>query len=192
MDDIIMLTDVRPSRADALRNRALLLETAQRLFEQQGVEAVSMSAVAEAAGVGKGTLYRHFTNKMELCLSLIDKDQRELQERTLSRLREHGDAADNLRWFMVETVRFIASHSQWIHVGAQNESTLAHPAHLWYRQTILILLQQLRVAGDLEFLADMLYVMTDVHTIDFQRYALGYSLDRIEQGVLSAVERVIG
>jgi AcrR family transcriptional regulator len=82
MDEIVMYGESLPSRADALKNRALLLETARRLFSEQGVEAVSMTAIADAAGVGKGTLYRHFENKAQLCQALLDDDQRALQERT--------------------------------------------------------------------------------------------------------------
>ncbi|MFE0739269.1 TetR/AcrR family transcriptional regulator, partial [Streptomyces sp. NPDC058855] len=48
----------RKPRADVQRNRAALLETAQRHFLQHGV-GTSLEAVAKEAGVGPGTLYRH-------------------------------------------------------------------------------------------------------------------------------------
>src|SRR3954463_5721727 len=92
MDDNLIFPDPRPSRADAVKNRQLLMQTAQRLFADKGVDAVTMENLADAAGVGKGTLYRHFPKgKVELCQVLIDQDQRDLQDRTLKRLREHGD-----------------------------------------------------------------------------------------------------
>ncbi|HRF98801.1 MAG TPA: helix-turn-helix domain-containing protein, partial [Aggregatilineales bacterium] len=56
-DDSILINPTNPPRADALRNHALLLETARQLFVEQGVESVTMSQIAQAAGVGKGTLY---------------------------------------------------------------------------------------------------------------------------------------
>ncbi len=61
-----------PERGDAARNRARVLEAASRLFDEQGVEAVTMDAVACAAGVGKGTLFRRFGDRAGLCLALLD------------------------------------------------------------------------------------------------------------------------
>jgi AcrR family transcriptional regulator len=52
-------------RADAERNRAKILDTARRLFSTRG-EAVNMDEVARRAGVGVGTLYRHFPTKEAL------------------------------------------------------------------------------------------------------------------------------
>lgn len=193
-DDIIMLQEVRPARADAVKNRNLLLATARRLFDEYGVEAVSMSAVAEAAGVGKGTLYRHFTSKTELCLGLLDKDQRELQERTLQRLRAHGNPYADLRWFIGQVLDFVHAHLKWLRVGDLNEgaSSLEHPAHLWWRQTIRSLLEQLGVSGDVDYKADVLYVMLNPYTQDFQRSALGYSRERVEQGLLDTLDQLMG
>ncbi|CDO05617.1 TetR/AcrR family transcriptional regulator [Mycolicibacterium cosmeticum] len=62
----------RPLRADAARNRRLLLDAARAAFEQQGVTA-SLDDVARAAGVGPGTLYRHFPTRDHLVLAVIDE-----------------------------------------------------------------------------------------------------------------------
>ncbi len=53
---------VRPLRADALRNRQLLLETAKATFAVKG-NAASLDEIARTAGVGIGTLYRHFPTR---------------------------------------------------------------------------------------------------------------------------------
>jgi AcrR family transcriptional regulator len=50
-------------RADAARNRLRVLDAAERLFADRGVAGVTMDDIAAAAGVGKGTLYRRFTDK---------------------------------------------------------------------------------------------------------------------------------
>ncbi|TDB72387.1 TetR/AcrR family transcriptional regulator [Micromonospora sp. KC721] len=70
-------------RADAARNRAAVLEAAAVLFRERGVEAVSMDAVAAAAGVGKGTLFRRFGDKAGLATALLDEQERDLQEAIL-------------------------------------------------------------------------------------------------------------
>jgi len=65
------MTSVRPMRADAARNRRLLLDAAREAFARSGVTA-SLDDVARAAGVGPGTLYRHFPTRDALVLAVID------------------------------------------------------------------------------------------------------------------------
>lgn len=55
----------RPLRADAQRNRARVLEAAEAVFAAEGIE-VPIDVVAEKAGVGIGTVYRHFPTKERL------------------------------------------------------------------------------------------------------------------------------
>lgn len=57
--------DVRTARADARRNRERLLEAARRAFAS-GAENVPLDAIARQAGVGIGTLYRHFPTREAL------------------------------------------------------------------------------------------------------------------------------
>ena len=60
-----MATGARPLRADAQRNRDRLLETAVRAFSQDGPD-VTLDSIAKEAGVGIGTLYRHFPTREAL------------------------------------------------------------------------------------------------------------------------------
>jgi AcrR family transcriptional regulator len=60
-----MATTRRPLRADAQRNRDLLLAAAASAFAQDGGE-VTLESIARAAGVGIGTLYRHFPTREAL------------------------------------------------------------------------------------------------------------------------------
>jgi AcrR family transcriptional regulator len=55
----------RPQRADARRNHEKLVAAAREVFAQDGTS-VSLEAVARQAGVGIGTLYRHFPNRQDL------------------------------------------------------------------------------------------------------------------------------
>ena len=49
-------------------------EIAFSLFQEFGVENVSMHKIAKTAGVGQGTLYRRYANKSDLCLSILGRD----------------------------------------------------------------------------------------------------------------------
>lgn len=193
MTDILQLTEARPTRADAVKNRNLLLETASRLFQEQGVEVVTMSAIADAARVGKGTLYRHFKNKAEVCNALLDHDQKLLQQETFERLRSNCDPMDNLRWFLQEVVGFVYKNAPLLHAGETDSKImmLDHPAHVWWRQTIRALLTQLEPSGDVDYLTDVLYIMVDANTIYFQRYAMRYDMPRILDGINAVLLKLL-
>ena len=191
MDELLVLPDQRTTRADAVKNRELLLSTAQRLFAQNGVDAVTMSDIAEAAGVGKGTLYRHFASKVDLCQVLIDKDQRDLQDRTLLRLRAQGDALDDLDWFLREVIAFVIRNQALVFAEASLGVLLGHPAHLWWRQTIRGLLARINPSVDLDYTADMLFVMLDPRTIHYQLTARRYNEARIASGLSAALHQLV-
>lgn len=59
-----------PSRADARRNKALVLQAARSAFEEQGL-GVPLGEIARRAGVGAGTVYRHFPSKEALFRAAI-------------------------------------------------------------------------------------------------------------------------
>jgi AcrR family transcriptional regulator len=61
----------RVQRADARRNRRKVLDAARKMFAEQGLEA-PIEAVAAAAGVGVGTVYRHFPTKEDLLAALVE------------------------------------------------------------------------------------------------------------------------
>jgi len=57
-------------RADARRNVEALVQAARRMFEAEGVDA-PMRQIADAAGVGVGTLYRHFPRRADLIVAVF-------------------------------------------------------------------------------------------------------------------------
>jgi AcrR family transcriptional regulator len=69
---VTLRSGARPMRADAARNRQLLLAAARDAFDRHGVSA-SLDDIARAAGVGPGTLYRHFPTRDQLVLAVIDE-----------------------------------------------------------------------------------------------------------------------
>ncbi|HEV2427034.1 MAG TPA: helix-turn-helix domain-containing protein [Acidimicrobiales bacterium] len=64
--------DVRPQRADARRNYEKLVEAARDLFDEEGD--TSMEAIAKRAGVGIGTLYRHFPKRIDVVEAVYRDD----------------------------------------------------------------------------------------------------------------------
>ena len=195
MEDLNLINpDPRPTRADAVKNRELLLETAQRLFDDEGVETVTMTQIAEEAGVGKGTLYRHFSNKNDICHALLDQDMHDLQAATLAHAREGSDPLTTLRWFLESVAAFVMRNQDLLYSGLDSSPALsvAQAAHLWWRQTIRGYLRQLNVTGDLDYLTDTLYMMLDVNTIRFQMHNLGYERQRILDGLNDLLTRLIG
>jgi len=74
----------RPERNDAAVNRERILAAARRLFAEQGSGAVSMDAVAAAAGVGKGTIFRRFGDRAGLTQALLDEHMTALQDEFLT------------------------------------------------------------------------------------------------------------
>src|SRR5215208_7556733 len=75
----VLDAEPRP-RADAQRNRQKVLSAAKELFRRHGVENVSMDAIAAAAGVGKGTLFRRFGDRAGLALAVLHEHTVVLQE----------------------------------------------------------------------------------------------------------------
>ena len=97
--DLIPLERPRAERADAARNRRLLLETARRMIDEAGAENVTMDGLAEQAGVGKGTVYRRFRTRSGIFVALLDAEERGFQQRVLSGpppLGPGGDPVDRL------------------------------------------------------------------------------------------------
>ena len=69
---------VRRPRADAVRNRARIVETASQVFAARGADA-SLEEIARGAGVGIGTLYRHFPTRDDLVEAVFHDRIDELQ-----------------------------------------------------------------------------------------------------------------
>jgi AcrR family transcriptional regulator len=87
----------RALRSDAQRNRERLLEVAHAAFEEHGVDA-SLDDIARRAGVGIGTLYRHFPTRDSLIESLISTDIERLV--TLAERFVADDVVDGLELWL--------------------------------------------------------------------------------------------
>ena len=97
----------RKPRADAMRNRERVLEAARTVFSAGGPEA-SLEAVAKTAGVGIGTLYRHFPTREALFDAVYRHEAQQLAARA-ERLQKAAKPIEALRQWMYSLVRFVAT-----------------------------------------------------------------------------------
>ncbi len=189
----------RPERRDAAANRRRILETAEKLFAQHGVPNVNMAEIAQAAGVGKGTLYRRFTNKAELCLSLMDSQMVDFQNGMLARMQQMSAQGmpklTQLDQFLDALVYFTDAHAPLLcevqRAGLLQEiepDGLELP-HFWQYMTVSGLLRSAMANGelpgslDVDYLADALLAPLKADIFYFQRQVRGFSLERISAGI---------
>ena len=99
-------TDRKP-RADARRNRERILEEAKKAFTRAGGD-ISLEDVARQAGVGPGTLYRHFPTRDALLESVYRAEVEKLAEEE-RRLTDSMPALEALRSWMLLFVDYIAT-----------------------------------------------------------------------------------
>src|ERR1700687_2074696 len=98
---------VRKPRADAIRNRERVLEAAKAVFSAGGPEA-SLEAVARRAGVGIGTLYRHFPTREALFEAVYRHEVQHLAD-LAERLKQRAQPIEALRQWMRSNVKFVAT-----------------------------------------------------------------------------------
>lgn len=113
----------RSERADAQRNRQKVLDTAERLIGERGT-GVTLGEIAAAAGVGAGTVYRHFPTKDALVATVLDRRVEQVVKRAHAAAgdgREPGEMFfDFLRYVADQALRnralceALASRGEWM------------------------------------------------------------------------------
>lgn len=146
-----------PERADAARNRRLLLAAAKTLIDTRGASAVTMDAVAAAAGVGKGTVFRRFGNRTGLMHALLDHSESELQQAYLSGPEPLGPGAPPLERLVAygrTRLKMTVDHLDiLLEASAHNGQFMKHPAWRASTQHVQILLRQLGFGGNIDTVA---------------------------------------
>ncbi|MCO6418659.1 TetR/AcrR family transcriptional regulator [Siccirubricoccus sp. KC 17139] len=97
----------RKPRADAVRNRDRVLAAAKSVFSRGGAEA-SLEAVAREAGVGIGTLYRHFPTREALYEAVYRREVDQLVELAAALAAREGPA-EALRHWLRANIEFVAT-----------------------------------------------------------------------------------
>jgi AcrR family transcriptional regulator len=107
MDSSVKPTPARRPRSDSRRNRERVLEAAKAVFATQGPTG-SLDAVARHAGVGIGTLYRHFPTRHALFEAVYRREVEQLVE-LAERLGTQAPPLAALRQWMRANVAFVAT-----------------------------------------------------------------------------------
>ena len=97
----------RKVRADALRNRERVLRAAKAVFSAGGADA-SLEAVARRAGVGIGTLYRHFPTREALFEAVYRREVRQLSE-LAEQLKDETSPVQALRRWLHSNIELVAT-----------------------------------------------------------------------------------
>jgi AcrR family transcriptional regulator len=95
----------RPMRADAQRNYARLLSAAMAAFTEHGADDASLEEIARRAGVGIGTLYRHFPTRQSL-LEAVYRDQVEALRARAGELAGSGNPGEALALWLQALMAF--------------------------------------------------------------------------------------
>ncbi len=176
-----------------------ILEAAEALFAENGLEAVSMYSIAKRAGIGQGSLYRRFTDKGEICSALLSTSS----ERFLSRLEQElqataGSSAplEDLQSSIEQVVDFIDQHAELLQMikseftGKKQLTQFEHPI---FRRLNAVMTQRIRraaddgllIAVDPQFAATALIAVLSPDLYLYQQKLHSSTKEEISKGVLA-------
>lgn len=182
-------------RSDAARNRQLLLDAAEQLVREHGVDGVTMDEVARRAGVGKGTVFRRFGNRTGLMVALLDRSDRKFQQAFMFGPPPLGPGAEPVERLVAfgfgliggidiegELSRAAVGSSDDYYSSARYNLVKAHVSHL---------LRAAGTTGDIPLLADTLLASLGPALVLHQTRVLGYRVGQIGDHWAALVRRVV-
>jgi AcrR family transcriptional regulator len=179
-------------RVDAARNRERILCAARRLFDERGAGCVSMEEIAEAACVGKGTLFRRFGSRAALAAAVLSERERAFQEALIRGEPPLGPGApplERLIAFGQALLDTLEHHSELLLAAETGAERFAHPAYRMQRLHVALLLEQADPQCDSELLADTLLAALGAELFIHLRYGRGVSLERLKESWSQLVRR---
>lgn len=157
----------RKPRADAQRNRARLLEVATREFTRSGANA-SLEDIAKQAGVGPGTLYRHFPTREALLQAVYRSELERLAaaERTLAQTMTPVDALRSWLLLFVDAIAAKALIAPALNSLVGDHKKVFEAAYTQMHDAVRALVKRAIKSGD---------IREDIDPIDFLRALVGVS-----------------
>ena len=174
---------LRPLRADARRNRARVLEAAEEVLSVEGL-AVPVDVVARRAGLGVGTVYRHFPTKEALFEAIVVARLEALVERA-DELSTAGDPGQALFTFVSELVELAVKKKDLMdelaRAGVKSEELIAGIKER-LEHSFEVLLQRAQAAGT---------VRQDINRADVSALVMGTCLAANQQGCRESTQRLV-
>jgi AcrR family transcriptional regulator len=180
-------------RADAARNRVKVLAAAEELFARHGPDCVSMEAIAAAAGVGKGTLFRRFGDRAGLARALLDERERRLQEAMIRGAPPLGPGApphERLVAFGRAILEFPDDHRAILVTADSGGARYRHPAYAAWHTHVALLLREGAPDLDADLMADFLLAALRAELVSHLR-AAGTEPERIADAWETLVRRLV-
>jgi AcrR family transcriptional regulator len=153
----------RPPRKDALRNRERVLDAATELVRSDG-EKVPMARIADRAGVGVGTVYRHFATRDELLGALVHRSFGIAVDNARAAAAHPGSALDGIRVFFLATLRDRERFVLPLHGGPPVFTAAIQERRAEVRVALRALIERGQAAGELraDLTAEDLIVATSL------------------------------
>jgi AcrR family transcriptional regulator len=183
-------------RADALRNYERVLCTARRLFAEHGPANVSMDAVAAAASVGKGTIFRAFGDRAGLVGAILGETESTLQDaliRGTPPLGPGAPALERIVAFGEAYLEFLEAHHDLIMASELGPGVrFAKGPFALYRTHLALLVRECDPTLDAEYLADVLLAPLAADFFAYQRRARDRSPEELADAWRALALRVLG
>jgi AcrR family transcriptional regulator len=173
----------RKPRADAQRNRERLLETAKATFADVGPD-VSLDEIARRAGVGIGTLYRHFPNRDAIVEAVYRREVQQLAD-AATRLQETLSPGEALHQWMRLFVDYIATKKV---IGSALGAIVGGVSELYASSGLLIIGSMNALVGRASASGD---IRADADPNDVLRALVGFTYGNTNPGWEDSALRLI-
>ncbi len=184
----------RKERKDSLEHRQIILQKAQSLFTEYGVDSVTMHQIAKSAGIGQGTLYRRYAHKGEICQDLMKESSDDLcvEIQNYLSVNKQLSLKERLSTALQICLDFIERHSHWlisIHAptceGRQSllyESEMYKFLHAQFHDLIIeVEATSTETVQDANFRADLMLASMNPELYLFMRRERKYTKEEIKQ-----------
>lgn len=191
-----MVRAVPIERADAARNRGRILEAAERLYREQGVDRTSMDQIAREACVGKGTLFRRFGDRASLAIAVLDSTERAFQDGFLRGpppLGPGAPAPERLIAFgeaMLDNMEVNGEILLDAELSGRRGWLLSAP-RTFHWMHVRALIAESRPDSDAGYLADVLLGALSPQVLTHQRIARGMSREEIRSAYADLVRSLL-